>query len=387
MNDYDIVVVGAGIVGAACALSLQEQGFKVALMDQRIVDLPADALPQARVSAINHASYHLLKNLGAWDQLDVSRVTPILAMKVYGADQSAIGFDAAEFGFSELGFILESDFLVKALLEQFGTTDGTLFSPVTIQHLVRKEFWELELSNAAVLRATLLVVAQGAQSNLRELLKVPSEIDFYNQKAVVMNVASSEPHRFCAYQRFLSTGPLAFLPLFKSTWSSIVWTLPTALADEYLALPEERLLQHLFAAFPDLGVLSGVTKAQGFELSALSAQSYCGSGFVLVGDSAHTVHPLAGQGVNLGLSDVICLNKVLKTSKNINSEAVLGQYARACQVKNKAFSGGFSLLNRLFQLEHPWFQRIIGLGLTRVDKLHGVKRQLLQLARGDVWTP
>jgi ubiquinone biosynthesis UbiH/UbiF/VisC/COQ6 family hydroxylase len=387
MNDYDIAVIGAGVVGAACALSLQQQGFSVALIDQRMLDLPPSPLPQARVSAINNTSYHLMKTLGAWNHLDVERLTPILAMKIYGADQSAIGFDAAEFGFSELGFILENDFLIKALLNQFDITQGGLFCPATVKHVVRKDLWELELSTAAVLSAKLLVVAQGAQSNLRELLRVPSEIHFYNQKALVMNVVSKNPHRFCAYQRFLSTGPLAFLPLFNPYWSSIVWTLPTALADEYLELPEDILLQRLFGAFPDLGALTALTHVQGFELSALSAQSYCGPGFVLVGDTAHTVHPLAGQGVNLGLSDVICLNKVLKAGKDINSEVLLTQYARACQVKNKAFSSGFSLLNRLFQLEHPWFQRIIGVGLTRINKLHGVKRQLLQLARGDVWTP
>jgi ubiquinone biosynthesis UbiH/UbiF/VisC/COQ6 family hydroxylase len=392
MSHYDIAVVGAGIVGAAAALKLQQQGYRVALIDAQQPSLTDDPLPQARVSAINDASYRLLQDLQVWSQLDDARITPILSMGIDTPFDLTHGlrFDAAEFGFSELGFIVENDFLIHALLEQFKLQGGAFFCPYRATHLMRmQQQWQLQLSgqDSLSLTATLLVIAQGAQANLRELLKVSSTVEFYHQKALVVNVASDLPHRFTAYQRFFTDGPLAFLPLFKPHWSSIVWTLPTAVADDYLRGDPSQLLQQLNAVFPDLGALALLTAPRAFELTASAAEQYYGAGFVLVGDAAHTVHPLAGQGVNMGLYDVVKLCGLLQQEQDLLDVRVLARYAAACQLKHKTLSLSFSILNRLFQVRQPRFVRILSSGLRRLNHVHGLKRQLIQVARGDSWTP
>lgn len=385
MKHYDIAVIGAGMVGASCALALQRQGFGVALIDQQtLVNMP-QALPHTRVSAINDASYQLLQDLGVWQRLHKERITPILAMKIFAAWQDAssacLDFTAAEFGFAELGFILENHLLTQALLDQFNAQADDFYCPYQIERITREGDWHIELKGAQPITFTakLLVIAQGATSMLREALGVNSEILFYQQKALVLNLRSEIPHRFTAFQRFLPTGPIAFLPLFEPHLSSIVWTLPTALADEYVKLAPEALMLKLFEVFPDLGALEALTPAMTFELTALRAERYYGPGFVLVGDSAHTVHPLAGQGVNIGLQDVRSLGKVLRQGL---SDQALAQYERACQLRNKHLAQGFTLLNRLFQLEQRGFQRILGMGLRSLNRLHGVKRQLIEVARG-----
>lgn len=389
MKSFDVVVIGSGIVGASCALGLQQKGFSVALVDQndftQVLSKPVDAMPSMRVSAMNDASVQLLTKLGAWQKLGAERVTSILAMKIF-YDVSELDFNAAEFGFSDLGFIAENDGVLAGILAQIMEAQVSLFCPVKIESVEREQdMWRITFKDQQglqELRAGLLVVAQGAQASLRELLGVETEIQFYNQKALVVNLQSEKPHRFIAYQRFLPTGPLAFLPLFKANWSSIVWTLPSYLADEYVKLDSVQLTQKLTQVFPDLGMLSCLTQSAVFELSTLSAEQYFGDGFVLIGDSAHVVHPLAGQGVNMGLQDVASLLELLDL-ENFKKLRTLKQYQQQCKFRNDFLSRGFTVLNRLFQLESSVFKGILNFGLRKTHGLHGVKRQLVNIARGQ----
>lgn len=384
MKNFDVVVVGAGMVGAACAVKLIQQGLSVALIDQVDLKTYDNNLPNTRVSNFNEGSHQLLVKMGIWNKLPIERITPILAMRVF-SEQQNLNFDAAEFGFADLGHIIENDVLTSVLRDEAKHNGVSVFCPYKLGSIAREQSrWELHLVGVEpqVIHADFLIVAQGGQSQLREHLGVQSNIEFYNQKAIVMNLEASLPHRFTAFQRFLPTGTLAFLPMFKPNWYSIVWALPIALANEYLKLPIEDFLQKLMDAFPEIGKLKAITQPAGFELSALNAQNYVGSGFALVGDTAHTVHPLAGLGVNLGLRDVKELTEIIAAHGNIFSERALAQYERRCQLHNKIFSRGFGVLNRIFQIKQPLAPRILDFGFKRINHLHGVKRQLLNMARG-----
>ena len=394
---YDIVVVGGGLVGSACALALAGAGFKLAVID-KVAPQQLEALPATRVSALNAASQQFLAQLGVWALLDPARLTEILAVEVF-REQAALDFNAAEFALTELGFIVENDLVQTALWEQLQQKKVAQLCPFGIGRLERLEHgWRIELEETGntvtslrkkTLAAKLLIIAEGKHSKLREYLKVPVQTRFYGQKALVANFNTSIPHRLKAVQRFLDTGPIAFLPLFKPNWISMVWTLPEGDAERYLHLSPTELCSEVAHAMPDFGALECLNRPAVFELSAVSAVHYCGAGFALIGDAAHAVHPLAGQGLNLGLRDAMVLAKVLTEAfteaSDFSALRVLKVYEAKCKFKNEVFSQGFSWLNRGGSIQHSGFNKALTFGLKSIQRVHGLKRELIKIARGTPW--
>jgi len=329
---YQVIVVGAGLVGAAAALALGRQGLRVALVERQPPQSPPGQW-DTRIYAISPASQRFLERIGAWQRMDAGRVQPVFRMDVTGDTSGAIRLDAYQAGVSHLAAIVESGRLQHALWQAL-ESDGSvaLLCPAAIESLEREEtFCRLKLADGRVLEAELIVGADGASSRIREWAGIASTLIPYGQSGVVANFECERPHRGTAFQWFFDSDILAWLPLAGGNRLSMVWSTQTAYADELVALGPAVLAEKVQAAGHDrLGALRLLTPAAAFPLRLIRVESAVAPGVALVGDAAHGVHPLAGQGVNLGFGDAEALVEVLMQHRRVRlgDVRVLQRYAR-----------------------------------------------------------
>ncbi len=340
----DIAVVGGGMVGAAAALALAKAGFSTALLEAREpTPWRAGDEVDLRVVGLAPSSIELLDGLGVWTSIRDARSSPYAHMHVWDSESgAAIDFSAADDGRDLLGHIVENNLVQWTLwqaLEAAGGRSGTSMGgvrrlcPAEVRGFeAREDRVVLELADGESLSARLLVAADGAASPLRDMAGIATRGRDYAQRAVVAHVVTERPHEATAWQRFLPTGPLALLPLADGR-SSVVWSLPEDEAQRVLALDDAAFMDELgIASDFRLGRVVGATRRAAFPLKLQLAETYQSDRFVLLGDAAHAVHPLAGQGVNLGLRDVAELRDTLRAARDagrdIGAEHVLRRYAR-----------------------------------------------------------
>jgi 2-octaprenyl-6-methoxyphenol hydroxylase len=328
---YQVVIVGAGLVGAAAALALGRQGLRVALIERQPPQLPDDTW-DTRIYAISPASQRFLERIGAWQRMDPVRIQPVFRMDVAGDASGAIRLDAYAAGVSHLATILESGRLQHALWQAI-EADGSvaLFCPASIESLASEDaFTRLTLGDGSVLETELVVGADGAASRIRDWAGLSSTLTPYGQSGVVANFECERPHRGTAFQWFFDSDILAWLPL-NGNRLSMVWSTQTAHADELVALDAAALTEQVRAAGHDrLGQLRLLTPAAAFPLRLIRVEAAVAPGVALIGDAAHGVHPLAGQGVNLGFGDAEALVDVLAAHRRAHCGdlRVLQAYAR-----------------------------------------------------------
>ncbi len=382
---YDVIVVGGGPVGAAAAIALKQQGFNTALVERMGAPAPYDpASYDLRVYALAPHSARLLDRLGAWRPIRERRISPYAAMRVWErGPEHALEFDGAASGMAELGWIVEHGLVVDALWAQLYSV--TRHERATIQSA---EFGEtgssLHLADGRSLRARLVVAADGADSQLRGLAGIDTVSWPYAQRAIVCHVQTSRPHNATAWQRFLASGPLAFLPLADGR-CSIVWSAEDPMAQELLALDDAAFMARLGEAFEGaLGEVTATTPRISFPLRLLHAQDYTRPGLVLIGDAAHAIHPLAGQGVNLGFADVEQLAAVLaearEAGRDWSAPRTLQRYARARKAANLEMLAVTDGLYRAFRLRLPGVKAALGLGMEAVGKFGPLKNWLARQA-------
>ena len=388
-TDYDIAIIGGGLVGAALACALGDSKLRVGIMESHLAaPTPTDEY-DVRVSAITLASRALFENIGAWEAMQARRISPLREMHIWDKQGAgAIHFDAADLGEAELGYIIENRVLLAALLErmaQFANVD--FLCPAEVADLRREAATVvIGLKGGGQRRARLLVGADGAHSVVREWAGIRNHGWSYDQTAIVATVETVLPHNATAWQVFLSTGPLAFLPL-EGGMSSIVWSCDNIRATVLLGLDDDRFIDELNAAFGNkLGAIKSIGRRSGHPLSLAHADHYVRERLVLVGDAAHRVHPLAGQGVNLGLLDVATLAQVVleaaDTGKDIGTLSILRRFERwrkggnlAMLMVTDAFKRGFgSRVRPLVQMRNA--------GLNMVDRLGPLKTLLMRHAVG-----
>jgi 2-octaprenylphenol hydroxylase len=389
-SHYDIVIVGGGMVGASLACALGNSPFKVALLDQRVAPAPPAEGFDVRVSAITLASRALFENLGAWDLMVRRRVCPVERMHIWDESGSgSITFDAAEIAEPCLAYIIENSVIHTALLERLQQfTNVHLLCPVVPKSIeLAGEQASVGLRDGRQLVARLVVGADGADSLVRRVAGIDTQRLDLGQTGVVATVVTERPHENMARQRFLRTGPLAFLPLADAHSCSLVWSAESALAAELVALEPDAFIARLQAAFGDrLGSIRAVSARAAFPLALGHARAYCAPRAALIGDAAHTVHPLAGQGVNLGFLDAASLAEVLlaaqQARRDIGDVAVLRRYERWRKGENLGMvsvTGGFRYL---FSNDLPGLSQLRGLGLNVMDAARPLKNALTRRASG-----
>jgi 2-polyprenylphenol 6-hydroxylase len=394
MQTADLVIVGAGMVGSALALALEGHGLDVLLIDGEPLTVPPFEATQPfdpRVSALSAASQRILERLQAWPGIASRRACPYREMHVWdGSGTGQIHFSADSVHAEWLGHIVENGVVRDALVEQLERGETRLEGNARLSQLRRSgDGWLLTFEDDRQIRTPLLIAADGARSAVRRLVGVETREWDYLHEAIVTNVRCAEPHQFTAWQRFTEEGPLAFLPLSQGAehWCSIVWSVTPNEAARLMALADADFQHALGRAFEHtLGDVLEIGKRVSLPLRQRHAKRYAEPGLVLIGDAAHTIHPLAGQGVNLGFLDAAVLAEVLLQAQArgepLGDIRTLGRYERRRMPHNLGMMAAMEGFERLFQADALPLRWMRNQGLKFVDGLPGAKGAFVRQALG-----
>lgn len=407
-NEFDIVIAGAGMVGASLACLLADSGLRIALLDRNplVREIEDASLERAsnkfdpRVSAISQASQQLFRQLGVWEDMQSARVCNYTGMEVWDAEGTgSIDFSAVEINQPELGSIVENSIIIAALHKRIAQLENvfsiTPFAIESFENIERENslIVELKADDGQSIRAPLVIAADGANSKLRALANFESREWDYEQHALVTTVRTQLPHNNTALQRFMETGPLAFLPLRVAQdddsqhFCSIVWSMQPDQADRAMSLSEGEFNAELAAALEfKLGSIEWSDKRFVFPLRQRHALDYVKGSIVLVGDAAHTIHPLAGQGVNLGLLDAKALAEELhrgvEAGRSVADPTVLLRYQRRRKGNNLSMMWLMEGFKRLFAQQDLSVRWLRNIGMNAADKMTPIKNQMIRKAMG-----
>ncbi|GHA56986.1 FAD-dependent 2-octaprenylphenol hydroxylase [Photobacterium aphoticum] len=390
MQSVDVAIIGGGMVGLALAAALSETELRVAVIEGHQPDPTLATLPDLRVSALSRASERILRRVGAWPGIEARRSAPYDKMQVWEQDSFAhIAFDAARLAQPNLGHIVENRVIQLALWDKVAQQPNvTLLAPERCDNIVfgETEAW-LTLASGKHLTAKLVVGADGANSWLRDKLDIPLTHWDYGHSAIVANIRCAEPHQDTARQIFRPQGPLAFLPLPEPDLCSIVWSLPPLEAEALCAMSDSEFNKHLTTAFDNqLGLCQVEGERRAVPLKMRYARSFVRDRVALVGDAAHTIHPLAGQGVNLGLLDAAALAQELKRlwqqDQDIGKLSNLRPYERWRKAEAAKMIAAMQGFKDLFSGSHPAKKLVRDLGMLFADKAPGLKDEFMRRALG-----
>jgi 2-octaprenyl-6-methoxyphenol hydroxylase len=395
MRQADIVISGGGMVGLSLGLALAQGGFRTAVAD--IAPTATQLAPEfdGRVSALAYASIRMYRALGVWDALakDAQPIREILVTDGApgrAASPFSLHFDAAEVGAAELGAIVENRHIRAALAARaMSEKNLTLIAPAAVKSITPESgSVTAALGNGETVRATLAIAADGRVSPLRDAAGIKTIGWSYPQTGIVATVEHERPHHGVAYEHFLPAGPFAILPM-TGNRSSLVWTEEKAKAPALLALDETRFNEELARRF---GAHLGAVKAAGprwsYPLSFHIARDFVKPRFALAGDCAHGIHPIAGQGLNLGLKDAAALAEVLldaaRLGQDIGALDVLKRYERWRRFDSVTLAASTDALNRLFSNDIAPLRALRDIGMGIVDSIGPARRFFMRHAGGDV---
>jgi len=388
-KEFDVAIVGGGLVGLSLAALLGRAGIQVALLEanEPVRQWPEDSI-DLRVYAITRASQRLFSEVGAWEAMQ-RRAGPFRDMRVWDAGGSGdIHFDSAEVGEPCLGHILEARVIEAALLDSIAGLPAVYrYCPALVKGFTDcGDLQRVELEDGTLLAARLLVGADGKNSRVRDHAGIHAQVSDYGQQALVAVVTTERPHAETAWQRFLPTGPLAFLPLFDGR-CSIVWSATSTEAQRLVQLDDAAFCEALGEAFGfRLGKGLDCGERVLFPLLRQSAQHYVRPRIALVGDAAHVIHPLAGQGVNLGLKDARELADTLLTAqaqgRDVGALSVLRRYERARKGDNLLMMSLMDAFKQLFGTPAAPLRWARNAGLNLIDAAPALKNQIMRSAMG-----
>lgn len=389
-HDFDIAIVGAGAVGTTLACALRDSGLRIALLDARRPEaFSVEAELDLRVFALSRASIRILDALGAWPTIRNLRASPYREMQVWDAGgDGSIHFDCADVGEPWLGYIVENRLIQHALLKQIEAAKTVqLLAPVMLTTVQPETAGvSFTLDSGQRYRTRLLVAADGAASATRKLLGIETRGWRYGQQAIVVHLDVERAHRETAWQRFLPSGPLALLPLADGR-VSLVWSADDAYAEQLRAMDDNEFHAAIGAASEEvLGKVTGSTQRAGFPLQLMHAERCVGTRCALIGDAAHAVHPLAGQGVNLGLLDAAALSDVILAAhtrnRDIGDAGVLRRYERARKAENLTMIYALDGFKRLFSNDDAALAMLRNCGMRAVDGFTPLKSVFMRRAMG-----
>ena len=398
-SEVDIIILGGGLVGLTAANLCAQHGFSVALVErQEPVIISDDKDFDIRCSAISKASQMLFQTIGVWGLMVQQGVSPYQQMHVWDASGfGEITFSAPEVGAADLGHIIENRVMQKALWLHAKQNTGVHFFvpayPMALQ--IKPDHVFLTLNDQRDIKAKLIIGADGGHSWLRRFINIESKEYDYHQSALVSTVRTELPHQQTAWQRFLPEGPVAFLPLNSresrqsdlGNLSTIVWTSTTAKTKALMSLTGAKFCQELAHAFDyRLGRVLSTAERRDFSLSCLRANHYIANRVALIGDAIHLIHPLAGQGVNLGLEDAKKLVEILflanKRSSDIGHYLILRKYERARKGQILSTSLLMDFLNQTFIRKDTLSIGLRSIGLNLIDKTPFLKKRMILQAMG-----
>jgi 2-polyprenylphenol 6-hydroxylase len=393
---YDLVIVGAGIVGLTLIHGLKNRGLRIALIDREDPDTLLNAVPprlfdQLRFIAITRRSQQIFERDHVWSSLASVECGPMKEMEIQSSNTTErLTFSAAEVGQPCLATIVNNAALQRALFLSMRTRSDldTFFghSIATIEEESKGRL--ITLTSGKRLKTTLIVGADGAQSKVRELANIPCPRHDYQQEALVATVRTKQPHRQTGYQLFLPQGPLAFLPLHAADTASIVWSTTSAEVAQLKAASDADFCHRLTTSFRHrLGQVEETSPRLSFPLRTQQAACFVQPHLALIGDAAHTVHPLAGQGANLGIADAVCLAKTLQEAQDVNrclgAYSVLRRYERERIFHRRLMGSGVDGIKQLFATSNPVLQKIREQGLKQLNRMRGLKNYLNTYAMGN----
>lgn len=382
--DFDVVIVGGGLVGASLAIALKSSGLTIGLLEGQALSADSSGW-DSRIYAISPGNAGFLSDCGVWQHLDSSRVQAVSAMRVFGDTGAELDFSALQVGAPELNFILENRLLQQALwLKLLQQENLTLYHPASCNSIEwNTDSALLKLHDGKTLSAKLVVGADGSDSWVRQQAGLSTAPTPYQQHGVVANFIAEKSHRGTAFQWFQQDGILALLPL-PQQMVSMVWSVSPEKSDELLALPHEELCARVAAAAQHtLGGLKLVTPPAAFPLRHLKLPHIIAPRLALVGDAAHNVHPLAGQGVNLGFRDVRELSRILidrGAQADYGNLHLLRRYERARQEDIASMLLVTDALKRLFNNNYPTLRNLRNFGLSCFNQLTPLKKMLARHA-------
>lgn len=384
----DVVIVGGGMVGGALALGLAQQGFTVTVIEKNAPPVfDASSPPDVRISAISASSVGLLIGLGVWDSVRSMRAHAYRQLETWEWESAHVVFNAAELKLPELGYMVENNVLQRALWQALEAHERiSLQVGTSLQEMRRGEtYTSLTLTDGSQLDARLVVGADGASSQVRQLAGIGIHAWQYQQSCMLISVQCADDPGDSTWQQFTPTGPRAFLPLFDH-WASLVWYDAPARIRQLQGMSMAQLQQEITRHFPSrLGEITPLS-AGAFPLTRRHALQYVKPGLALVGDAAHTIHPLAGQGVNLGYRDVDALLDILGRAKAHGEEwaslPVLKRYQTRRQADNFIMQSGMDLFYAGFSNDLPPVRMLRNIGLMAAERAGGLKRQALKYALG-----
>ncbi len=398
-SNFDVVIVGGGIVGLSFANELAGADFSVAVIERNELKAIAEK-PDCRVSAINRSALKRFQQTGVLNSPLAQRVCAFEKMFVW--EQTGVGqieFDSAELGVPELGIIIENNVLQQMLLDSVDSADNiTYLCPQEITEIDYQVMDDEKHVTSTVILSSgnslskqrlttkLLVGADGVNSKVREVALIQRVKHPYQQHALVCNVATSESHQNTAWQCFMPSGPLAFLPLYNGS-SSIVWSLDEELAQQHMAMDDETFKLVLAEASEfKLGEILDVSQRFLFPLSHGHVTEYVKPGLALIGDAAHNIHPLAGQGANLGIADAFALADVIVAAKKADRQwaalHTLKKYQRQRKGANQLMEMSMTGFKELFGFKNAFLSEIRNTGLSLVDHIPALKYKIIQQALG-----
>ena len=387
----DLLILGGGMAGGLLAALLADSGLRVVLLDGAAEPVMPEAEPRLRVSAISEASHNMLRRAGVWDLLPQQRVCAYTSMSVWDADGTGrVDFRAGDAGAERLGWIIENDLIVAALYQRCRAAENIDWrNGARVEAVSRAgERWQVVLTSGEILSAPMLVGADGANSMVRSAAGIPASPRDSGHVAIVACIESEQPHGDCARQRFIESGPLALLPMYGDGHGlSIVWSLWPQAAEPLMKLDDESFSRELtLASEACLGELRLASKRVVFPVRELHASDYVRDGMALIGDAAHVVHPLAGQGINLGLLDAgVLAEEMLRARERglpFHHIAALQRYQRRRRGHNLLMQNAMRGFKVLFEQRSPLLRFVRNSGLSMVNDLGPLKGLFARQALG-----
>ncbi len=376
MKNYDVIILGAGTVGMTAASLLAKANFKIALIEQQSEQRQ---FHPARVSSINSATQNVFTNLNLWQKIAAAS-QPFYKMEVWDQEkQHVLQFSALDVFEKNLGFIVPNQTLYEVLLAYCHQAENIdCYFATEIKHLAQEQNWQLHTTQG-IFSAPLIIGADGVHSWLRHRAAFHTEIKDYQQQAVIAVVKSELARPFLAWQRFYQENILAFLPLnMAGTEWAIVWSRAKN------AMPKEALLMELMQLTQGyFGELDLISTPSEYPLKRIWVKNCVKPGLVLIGDAAHAIHPLAGQGLNLGIADAVCLSQILNSQpKAIADYLLLRRYQRARSLEFMDYYYGIDFIKAAFLQQNPAFTQLRQSAIKRIDSSKTLKKLLMSMASG-----